>query len=172
MHRRIYHTNLFSKRNIWDYFNAILYFADICIKFIVVFNPPGAKKNETQTLLLYFLPIPYSKYFIQSDPLNFRGRTRVSCTTVSLFAFSSRTTLPVRTTARRHLINTQTAGPNSLSIPRKLKAKWFRHFRKKTAYNLLISKAANIVRAILFPSGLFAGKWTLGSVMCCQICED
>lgn len=132
MHRRIHHTNLFSKLSIWAYFSAILYFADICIKVIVVFDPPRAERSETQTLLLYFLHIPYSKCFIQSDPLNFRGRSRVSCTTVSLTAFSSRTTLPVRTTARRHLINTQTAGPTSLSIPRKLKAKCFRHFRKKT----------------------------------------
>lgn len=52
MHRRIYHTNLFSELNIWVYFNAVLHFADICIKLIVAFNPPKAEKRETQTLLL------------------------------------------------------------------------------------------------------------------------
>lgn len=133
MHKKeiIYHSNLFSNLNIWVY--CVLHFAGICIKLIVVFNSPRAEKSETQTLLLQFLHIPYSKCFIQSDPLNFRGRSRVSYTTVSLIAFSSRTTLPVRTTARRHLINTQTAGLSSLSIPSQLKAKCFRHFKKKTS---------------------------------------
>lgn len=59
---RIYHTNLFSKLNIWVY--CVLHSADICIKLIVVFNSPRAEKSETQTLLLQFLHIPYSKYFV------------------------------------------------------------------------------------------------------------
>lgn len=59
---------------------------------------------------------------------------------------------------RRRLINALTAGPRSLSIPRKVKTQSYRHFRKNPAYNLLISNVANIVRAILFPFGLFAGK--------------
>lgn len=82
--------------------------------------------------------------------LNCRGKCISSCTTITCICYLFHTHT-VWTKARIRLINALRAGPRSLSVSIKVKAQTFRHFRKKLAYNLLISNVASIVRAILFP---------------------
>lgn len=122
-----------------------LHFADICIKQ-KFFNPPRTERSRIDTSLLYVLHIHYFKMLYISKSLNFRGKCIASCTTITHICYLVHNHI-VWTTAKRSLINVLIAGPRSLSV----KAQTFRPFRKKLAYNLLISNVANIVRAILFP---------------------